>query len=118
MVVGRNVFESGHQRLCGIVAAALWHILLIGEAAAAVVGKHAGHGQFGLRRFGQRYSYGVADAFAEQGTYADSRFYASILAVAGLGYSEVERKVHVFGIHGANQKAYGFDHHLHVGGLD
>ena len=67
------------------------------------------HLEFGI--FAERNANGVAHALGEQRAYAHGTLYAAVLAVAGFGYAQVQREVHILGIHSHHQSAHGFHHH-------
>ena len=83
-----------------------------------VVDQSTGNGDFALRSFAEADTYGVADAVGKQGSDADSRLDATVLAVAGLGDAEVDGVGHPFGFHLAHQQTYGDDHDDGVACLD
>ena len=73
------------------------------------------HLEFGV--FAERHANGVAYALGKQCANAYSAFYAAILAIAGLGNAQVQREVHILGIHRLHQAAHGFHHNHCVRGF-
>ena len=76
------------------------------------------HRHLQLRVFAQRHANGVAHTLGKQRANAHSALYSAVLAVASLGDAQVQRKVHIFGIHSHNQSPNRFHHHHRVRSLD
>ena len=76
------------------------------------------HRHLELGVLAKRHANGVAHALGKQRAYAHSTFYAAVLAVASLSDAQVQRKVHIFGIHSHNQSPNRFHHHHRVRSLD
>ena len=79
--------------------------------------QQAGHGNLGLRRFGEGDADGVAQALGQQRPDADGTLDAPVFAFAGLGHAEVERVGHALLAHAVGEHAVGLHHDLRVAGL-
>ncbi len=82
----------------------------VGGVAGNVSQECACHGDFFHGVFAEGYAYCVADSVGA--------FHASFEGISSLGDSQVERVVHVFGVHGADELSDGGCHGGHVGCLD
>ena len=82
----------------------------VSGACRDVVDQLAGHGYLGFGCFAQRNPYGVADTVGQKSAYAYGRFDAAIFSLAGFGYSQMKRVVHLLFFHGIQQQPYRFDH--------
>ena len=75
------------------------------------------HGNFVLRGLGQRYADRVADAVAEQRPDTYGALDTPLDAAAGLGDAQVDRIVHILGIHRRDQQPVSGDHDARVARL-
>ena len=87
-------------------------------AARHIVYQLAGHRYLGLGSLAQRYADGVAQSVGQQGTDAQGRLDASVLAIACLGHAQVQGEVHAFLFHDSHQQADRPHHDDRVRGLD
>ena len=102
--VERRCLSAGYEHVSG--------------AARHVIYQMSCHGNLGLGLFAERYAYGVAYSVGKQRAYSDGAFYASVLTFAGLCHSEMQRIVHVFSVHAADEQAHRAHHDHGVGRLD
>ena len=86
-VVEAGCRRSGNGRVAG--------------TAHHVFRQFVGHGHFRLGRFAQAHAQRVAYAVGQQRPYAGGTLDASVLALAGLGHTQVEGEVHAFAFHHA-----------------
>ena len=80
--------------------------------------EHLRNRYLALGLFGERHADGIADAFGEQGSYPHCTLYASVFALASLGDSQVERIVHILGVHASDEEAHRLHHNDGVRRLD
>ena len=90
----------------------------VAVALCDIVNQMTCHGNLCLGLLGERHAYGVAYAVGEQCPYAHGALDASVLALAGLGHSQVQWIVHVLLVHLAHQQAHRAHHHHGVACLD
>ena len=69
-----------------------------------------GDGDFVFGRFGQRNADRIADAVGHQRPDAHGALDAPLDAVSGLGNAQMNRIVHIFGVHRFDQETIGGDH--------
>ena len=72
------------------------------------------HGDFIFGGLGQRDADRVADAVGHQRPDAHGALHAPLDAVPGLGDAQMDRIVHIFGIHRLDQQTVGGDHNARV----
>ena len=70
------------------------------------------HLHFGV--FAKRYTNGVAQAFRHQATNAHGALDTTVFAKTSLSNAQMQRKVHIFGIHGRHHAAHSLHHHHHI----
>ena len=91
---------------------------MVAGAAHHVFGQTICHRNFGFGRFAERHTQRVADAIAQQGTYARCALDATVFAFTGLGYAKMQGVVHTFALHGSAQQTHALHHHNGVAGFD
>ena len=74
--------------------------------------RYLGHGVFTERNANR-----VAQALVHECAYAHGTFHAAVFAKTGLGHAQVQRKMHLLGIHGDHKAAHGLHHHHHIAGF-
>ena len=90
----------------------------VSRPSCDVFHKMACHGYLSLGLLTERHAYGVAYPVCHERAHTDRAFYASVLALASLRHTEMERIVHVFGFHAAHEQPHRAHHHHRVRRLD
>ena len=109
---GERLAAHRQQRIVALVR----HCLDGGMAGTAgdVLHQLLSHRHLHFRVFAKRYTNGVAQAFRHQAANAHGALDAAVFAKTSLGNAQMQRKVHIFGIHGRHHTAHSLHHHHHI----
>ena len=78
----------------------------------------SGNRNLTFRLLGERHANRIADTFREQCSDAHSTLDASVLALASLSHTEMQRVVHVFAVHCLDEQPHRLYHHHRIACLD